>query len=98
MSTSTMRRKKILKTLVPMATEILKDLSLHVYLAKSGVKDEHAGKLIAGHDLWRKSIVISVTCSKEDITRRISLINIISMTEHGATRSLWTKGFCCMRH
>ena len=64
-STSSIRSKKILKTPLPMAAEILKDLNLfvdedkadftHVYLAKSGVKDEQ-GKLIAGHDLWRKSI------------------------------------------
>ena len=72
-----------LRTLLPMATEILKDWNLfvnedktdftHVYLAKSGEKDEQ-GKLIAGNELWRKSITLgSMLCSKEDITRRISL-------------------------
>ena len=72
-----------LKTLLPMAIEILKDWNLfvnegktdftHVYLAKSGVKDEQ-GKLIAGHELWRSSITLgSISCSKEDITLRISL-------------------------
>ena len=47
-----------------MATETLQDGSMvvyedktdfiHVYSAKSGVKDE-LGKLIAGHELWGKS-------------------------------------------
>ena len=72
-----------LRTLLPLATEILKDWNLfvnedktdftHVYLAKSGEKDEQ-GKLLAGNELWRKSITLgSMLCSKEDITRRISL-------------------------
>jgi hypothetical protein len=45
----------------------------HVYLAKSGEKDEQ-GKLIAGNELWRESITLgSMLYSMEDITRRISL-------------------------
>ena len=49
-----------------MVTQILKDWNLfvnrdktdftHVYLVKSGVKDEQ-GKLIAGLELWRVSII-----------------------------------------
>ena len=74
-----------MRTLLPMATEVLKDWKLfviedetdftNVYLAKSGVKDEQ-GKLIAGHELWRKSITVgSMLCSKDEIqlqsTRRL---------------------------
>ena len=72
-----------LRTLLPIATEILKDWNLfvnegktefmHVYLAMSGEKDEKSN-VIAGNELWRKSITLgSMLCSKEDITRRISL-------------------------
>ena len=72
-----------LRTILPLATEILNDWNLfvnedktdftHVYLASSGEKDEQ-GNLIAGKELWRKSITLgSMLCSKEDITRRISL-------------------------
>lgn len=87
--------------MLPIATEILKDWNLfvnegktefmHVYLAMSGEKDEK-GNVIAGNELWRKSItlvsaipsyfivililvihLVSMLCSREDITRRISL-------------------------
>ncbi|KAL5260789.1 hypothetical protein ACHWQZ_G010818 [Mnemiopsis leidyi] len=72
-----------LKALLPIATEVLKDWNLfvnedktdftHVYLAEKGVKDDQ-GKPIAGNKLWRKSITLgSMLCSKEDISRRISL-------------------------
>ena len=72
-----------LKALLPIATEVLKDWNLfvnedktdftHVYLAEKGVKDDQ-GKPIAGNELWRKSITLgSMLCSKEDISRRISL-------------------------
>ena len=72
-----------LRTILPLATEILNDWNLfvnedktdftHVYLASSGEKDEQ-GNLIAGKELWRESITLgSMLCSKEDITRRISL-------------------------
>ncbi len=75
--------KETLRTLLPIATEILKDWNLfvnegktefmHVYLAMSGEKDEK-GNVIAGNELWRKSITLgSMLCSREDITRRISL-------------------------
>jgi hypothetical protein len=77
------KEEENLKTLLPMATEILKDWNLfvnedktdftHVWLAKSDDKDEQ-GKLISGNELLRKSITLgSMSCSKEDITHRISL-------------------------
>ena len=45
----------------------------HVYLAEKGAKDD-AGNPIAGSESWRKSITLgSMLCSKEDISRRISL-------------------------
>jgi len=48
-------------------------LTSHVHLASSGEKDEQ-GNLIAGNELWSKSISLgSILWSKEDITRRISL-------------------------
>ena len=56
-----------LRTILPSATEILNDWNLfvnedktdftHVYLASSGEKDEQ-GNLIAGNELWRKSITL----------------------------------------
>ena len=71
-----------LKPLLPMATEVLKDWNLfvnedktdfaHVYLAKSGVKDEQ-GKLTAGHELWRKSITLGC-CSA---ARKTSLSGLV---------------------
>ena len=72
-----------LRTLLPLATEVLKDWNLfvnedktdftHVYLAGRGEKDDQ-GKPIAGNELWRKSITLgSMLCSKEDISRRICL-------------------------
>ena len=72
-----------LRALLPLATEVLKDWNLfvnedktdftHVYLAEKGDKDDQ-GNPIAGNELWRKSITLgSMLCSKEDISRRISL-------------------------
>ena len=72
-----------LRALLPIATEVLKDWNLfvnedktdftHVYLAEKGAKDD-AGNPIAGSESWRKSITLgSMLCSKEDISRRISL-------------------------
>ncbi len=72
-----------LRAILPQATAILKSWNLfvnedktdftHVYLARTGEKDGD-GKLIAGRELWRKSITLgSMLCSKEDIQRRISL-------------------------
>ena len=84
-----------------MATEILKDWDLfvnedkadftHVYQAKLGVKEEQ-GKLNTGRELWRKSITLGfMLCSKEDITRQISLgymLLLTIITKPGTTRSL----------
>ena len=72
-----------LRVILPLATDILKSWNLfvnedktdftHVYLARSGEKDE-AGKPLAGSELWRKSITLgSMLGSEEDINRRISL-------------------------
>ena len=72
-----------LRALLPLATAVLKDWNLfvnedktdftHVYLAARGERDDQ-GNPLAGHELWRKSITLgSMLCSKEDISRRISL-------------------------
>ena len=72
-----------LRALLPIATEVLKNWNLfvnedktdftHVYLAEKGAKDD-AGNPIVGNESWRKSITLgSMLCSKEDISRRISL-------------------------
>ena len=72
-----------LRTILPMATEVLKSWNLfvnedktdftRVYLANSGETDT-SGKLVAGSEEWRKSITLgSMLCSKADIQRRISL-------------------------
>ena len=56
-----------LKTLLPLATVVLKEWNLfvnedktefvHVYLAKASEKDQN-GKKLAGNELWRKSITL----------------------------------------
>ena len=72
-----------LRAILPLATDILKSWNLfvnedktdftHVYLARKGEKDE-AGNLVAGSELWRKSITLgSMLGSEEDINLRISL-------------------------
>ena len=68
---------EILRTLLPQATDVLKNWNLfvnddktdftRVYLASLDEKDE-TGNIIAGNELWRKSITLgSMLCSKEDI-------------------------------
>ena len=75
--------EETLRAILPQATDILKSWNLfvnedktdftRVYLARAGEKDGD-GKLVAGRELWRKSITLgSMLCSKEDIQRRISL-------------------------
>ena len=75
-----------LRALLPIATEVLKDWNLfvnedktdftHVYLAERGAKDD-AGNPIAGNESWRKSTTLgSMLCSKEDISRRMSLCSL----------------------
>ena len=93
-----------LKAILLQATAILKSWNLfvnedktdftHVYLARSGERDE-TGNLIAGSELWRKSITLgSMLCSKEDIQRRISL----GYAAFNKYKKAWNKKIPLLKH